>query len=205
MLNEKYLKLLLFLTVAAIHLLLIFFLAFTMKVSSQAPSEHARMMRLTDFTEYIPAPPSPPPREAENIPEVESIAETMIEAAVVPEQRVVAAGTLITPGSGISWDDYLPIHRVSDPPQFDEREIAAALVYPPIALRSAIEGRVILELFVDKNGLVQQVRILQETPKDRGFGEAAVRAFTGRQGTPALADGEPVSSRYRYPVSFRIR
>jgi protein TonB len=120
----------------------------------------------------------------------------------VPDQVIVAPGSLT---SVHSWDDYLPMHRVSQSPVFDERAIMADLVYPPIALRSAIEGRVILELFVDKNGRVQQIRILQETPGDRGFGEAAVRAFAGRRGTPAYANGEPVSSRYSYPVSFRIR
>jgi protein TonB len=81
----------------------------------------------------------------------------------------------------------------------------SSLVFPPIALRSGIEGRVILELFVDKNGTIQRIMILREEPQDRGFGEAALKAFSGKQGTPAMANGEPVSARYRYPVSFRIR
>jgi protein TonB len=97
------------------------------------------------------------------------------------------------------------MHQVSQPPRFDEKEIIAALVYPPIALRSEIEGRVILELFVDRNGLVQRVTILQETPPGRGFGDAAVKVFQGRRGVPGRANGKPVSVRYRYPVSFRIR
>jgi protein TonB len=79
------------------------------------------------------------------------------------------------------------------------------LVYPPIALRSGIEGRVILELFVDRTGAVQKIVILQENPLDRGFGEAAVRAFTDRKGVPAYANGEPVSARYRYPVTFKLK
>jgi protein TonB len=78
-------------------------------------------------------------------------------------------------------------------------------VYPPIALRSGIEGRVILELFIDRTGQVQRITILQETPPGRGFGEAAVRAFEGQRCSPAEANGLPVSVRYRYPVSFRIR
>lgn len=170
-----------------------------------------------------------PPDDLDDTLRVESIAEIMIETDFEPEQTIVAPGTIVTygsgegfgsgqgtgygsgsgsgygPGSGTGWGAYLPMHMVSDPPKFDEREIAASLVYPPIALRSGIEGRVILELFVDRNGEVQQIRILQENPKERGFGEAAIKAFTGKKGVPAYADGEPVSSRYRYPVSFRIR
>ena len=101
-------------------------------------------------------------------------------------------------------DDYLPINSVS-PPQFDERQFASGLIYPAIALRSGIEGRVILELFVDNEGQVQEVRIFQENPLDRGFGKAAANAFLGIKGEPARANGKAVSVRYRYPVSFSIR
>jgi len=203
MLNEKRLRLFVFLIVAVIHIVLIFFITFNLKIDAQAQSENARMMKLTDFSEIEPEPPPPPPEEIP-IPMVESIAETMIETDEVPVQIVVAPGTIIVPVTP-TWDDYLPIHKVSDPPRFNERDIYADLVYPPIALRSGIEGRVILELFIDRHGQVQQILILQENPQDRGFGEAAVKAFTGKRGVPAYANGEPVSARYRYPVSFRIK
>jgi protein TonB len=204
MLNENRLRLLMFFIVALIHIVLIFFMTFKMKIDSQTPPESARMMRLTDLSEIIPEPPPPPPpKEMVEIPQVESIAETMIETDEVPDQIIVAPGTITTPVP--SWDDYLPIHKVSQPPRFNEKDIYSDLVYPPIALRSGIEGRVILELFIDRNGQVQHILILQENPIDRGFGEAAVKAFTGKRGTPAYADGEPVSARYRYPVSFKIK
>jgi len=196
--SQRRFRLLLFLAVAAIHALLLFFIAFNVKTASQEAEENARVMKLTDLAE---APPPPPEEE---LPLVEAIAETMIETETVPLQTVVAAGSLKTNDTS-SWDDYLPMHQVSGPPRFDENEITAALVYPPIALRSAIEGRVILELFVDRNGLVQRIIILREEPKDRGFGEAAVKAFTGKRCVPAHANGEAVSARYRYPVTFKIK
>jgi protein TonB len=208
MLNEKRMRFLLFTGVAAVHLLLIFFLAFSMTVAPQSPPEYASVMKLTDFIEHIPLPPRPPVvHESEDIPSVESIAETMIETDTPPEQNVLAAGVFLTTPSGSVTveENYLPMHQVSHPPQFDANAIASDLVYPPIALRSGIEGRVILELFVDRTGTVQRIEILQENPTDRGFGEAAVKAFTNRKGVPAQANGQPVSARYRYPVTFRIR
>ena len=195
MLNEKRLRLAVFAAVAIAHVLLLLFFVINVRAASQSEQENARVMKVTDLEE------APPPPE-ENIPIVEAIAETMIETDTEPVQLVVAPGSL---NAAPSWDDYLLIHQVSVPPKLDEREIASALVYPPIALRSGITGRVILELFVDKNGFVQQVRIMMEEPPDRGFGEAAVRAFTGRRGEPAFANGEPVSARYRYPVRFEIK
>ena len=188
-------RLLLFVAVAALHVILLFVIAFNVDTMSQEMEENARVMKLTDLAE---APPPPP----EEIPQVESIAETMIETDVEPVQTIVAPGSIT---SSPSWDDYITQSGVSVIPKFDERDIMANLTYPPIALRSGIEGRVILELFIDRNGLVQRIIILREEPPERGFGEAAIRAFTGRRGVPAMANGEPVSCRFRYPVSFRIK
>lgn len=179
--------------------------------------ENARVMKLTDLNEAPPPPPPPPPPDAAPVPVVEEIAETMIETDIAPLQTVVAAGSITTPPVHIPAviaeieavvpveEDYLPMHRLSSPPHFDASSIAADLVYPPIALRSGIEGRVILELFVDRTGRVTRITILREEPDNRGFGEAAVKAFTDRKGTPAVSNGEPVSARYRYPVAFRIK
>ena len=205
--NEKILRLTVFIIAAALHLLVLFFLAFNMQRSMQTEEDNARIMKLTDIDEL----PPPPPPEPE-IPQVEEIAETMIETDIPPIQEVVAAGTIIARDES---EEYLPMHQVSTRPLFDLDAIQGSLVYPPIAHRSSIEGRAILELFVDRTGFVQRVIIIREeirlpdgTFKEdntRGFGAAAVRAFEGRKGIPATANGEPVSCRYRYPVSFRLR
>jgi len=204
-------RLIIFAVVGVFHAVLILF--FAVNVHSAPVHERyepVRVMRLTDFEEIVPPPP-PPPRPPppppvpipQDVPVVEAIAEVMIEVEVVPEQAVVAPGTIVVQTS--PWDDFLPAGRVTTPPIFDERAIAADLVFPPLALRSGIEGRVILELFVDRNGMVQHIRILREYPEGRGFGEAAERVFVGRRGIPAVVDGDPVAARFRYPISFRIR
>jgi len=198
-----------FAVVAGAHAVLILFLAVNVHSAPihETIYEPVRAMRLTDFDEIVPPPPPPPrppppPPMQTDVPMVEAIAEVMIEVEVVPEQAVVAPGALV-PAS--PWDDFLPAHRLSIPPIFDERAIASDLVFPPMALRSGIEGRVVLELFVDRSGAVQHVRILREEPEGRGFGEAAQRVFVGRRGSPAIVDGGPVAARFRFPISFRIR
>jgi len=193
--NEKLVRLIIIIFTAGLHLAVIFLLVFDTDKVYQELSEDAKVMRLLDLEE-LPPPPSPDPE----IPVVEEIAEIIIETDVEPVQTVVAAGTLT-----FNTDDFLPAHRVASTPVFDEETIASEIIYPPIALRSGIEGRVILDLFVDRFGIVQRVTILREEPEDRGFGEAAIRVFTGRKGRPATANGEPVSCRFRYPVTFRIK
>jgi len=194
--NEKLLRLTVFIVAAVIHLVVILFFVFDTQRAAQAENENARIMKLTDIDEL------PPPPSKEEIPQVEEIAETMIETDTPPVQEIVAAGTITTEPQE---EVYLLAHQISTPPQFDFNAIEAAIVYPPIAQRSGREGRVILDLFVDRTGVVKSIIIMREEPEGMGFGEAAVRAFTGVKGIPATANGEPVSTRYRYPVSFRIR
>jgi len=190
--NEKILRLAVFIAAAALHLLVIFFFVFDTQRSVQIEDENARIMKLTDIDEL-------PPPEPE-IPRVEEIAESMIETDTPPIQEVVAAGSILE-----SQEVYLPMHQLSTQPQFDPKAIEAAIVYPPIARRNGIEGRVILELFVDRTGTVQRITVLLEEPEGRGFGEAAVRALTGIKGVPATANGESVSCRYRYPIRFTLK
>ncbi|MCL2805639.1 MAG: energy transducer TonB [Treponema sp.] len=195
--NEKLVRIIILLITAALHIVVIFFIVFETQTFLHEASENARVMKLVDLEELPPPPPAEP-----EIPKVEEIAEVMIETDVAPIQEVVAAGSIVSSNEA---EEFLPAHLVSTTPQLDEEAIIADMLYPPIALRSGIEGRVILELFVDRSGTVQRVTIIREVPEGRGFGEAASRAFMGRKGFPATANGVPVSCRYRYPVSFTIK
>jgi len=198
--NKKRLRLTAFIAAFALHIVVLFFFVIETERLRQNEVENARVMKLTDFAEFIPPPP-PPPESDPDIPQVEEIAEIMVESDIPPVQTVVAAGTIRVQTD----DEYMPMHMLSTSPKFDERAITSAIVYPPIAHRSGIEGRVILELTVDRTGAVQGITILREEPEGRGFGEAAARVFVGRKGIPATSNGEPVSARYRYPVTFRIK
>jgi protein TonB len=202
--NERRLRFSVFMIASALHVFIIFFVAFDVKTDLgkyiQGDRENARIMKLTDLSEIPPTPPAVVIPETD-IPQVEEIAEMMIETDIPPVQNVVAAGTVVAGQENI----YLPMHLLSIMPEFDEDEIIANMVYPPIALRSGIEGRVILDLFIDRTGVVQRAIILREDPEGRGFGESAVKVFMGRKVSPAYANGEAVACRYRYPVRFQLK
>jgi len=197
--NEKKLRLFVFFIAAILHLVIIFFFVFDTEKIVQKETEIARVMKLTDLSEIPPVshvPPAPPKPE---VPQVEDIAEVMIETDIPPVQNIETAPAVI------SQDVYLPMHLVSILPEFDEKSIISDIIYPPIALRSGIAGRVILELLVDHTGTVQKVIVVREEPQGRGFGDAAIKVFLGRKGKPAAANGEPVSCRFRYPITFTPR
>ena len=197
-----------FLFVAVVHALLIFFMVFQMQTRLHEREAPPEVMKLVDIQEELPPPvvlPPPPvlrpPSPVQNT--VEAIAENMVATDEVPEAQVIGeTGPVVRVESGAA--DYLPQHKVSKVPVIPDDQIRKNTVYPPIALRSGIEGTVILELFIDKAGNIRQIRIMKEDPEGRGFGEAAVNAFKGVRVSPAEANGQQVALRYRYPVRFKI-
>jgi protein TonB len=190
-----------FAAAAAIHLALLFLAVFTVtNVTEKAAESFPQVMKLADIRER-PEPEAPKPLP-ETVPDNSGpTAERMIESDEIPPQ----AGT---PGAGNESREsfeFLPMHLVSSRPEFSDDEIIRRTVYPPMAQRAGIEGTVILELFVDRTGIIRNISILKEDPAGRGFGEAAAKAFQGLRGSPALANGEAVASRYRYRYQFRLR
>jgi protein TonB len=185
--------------VAALHVILIFFLVFTMNTVAMEAEPIAEVMKLVDVAEEtLPPPPlkEPPPPVEQNT--IEAIAVNMRAVDEVPPQVVVTAPIPAQPQE----PEYLPAHKISIRPIFPDGDIRRKLIYPPIAERSGVEGAVILDLFIDAQGNIQHIEILKEDPEGRGFGEAAVNAFKGIVVTPAESNGRKVGTRYRYPVRF---
>ncbi len=80
--------------------------------------------------------------------------------------------------------------------------VQSNIVYPPLALQAGIEGRVIVQFIIDKNGQVLHPTVI------RGIGggcdEEAVRAVLKAKFQPGLQRGRPVAVRYTLPITFRI-
>jgi len=195
-------RLIVFVVVAILHITLILFGSFRIEAAAKTVEPVAGVMRLVDVREEAPLPPERPPEilQATN----EAIAETMIETgeisppvtSLVPVQNYVVTEQI----------EYLPQHRISTRPLLPEDEIARAIVYPPRARRSNIEGIVRLELFIDRQGNITDLRLLREDPPRQGFGEAALHAFRGiRAIRPAEINGVPVAVRFRYDLRFTLR
>lgn len=189
-----------FAIVAVLHVIIIVFVAFNMDAAAMPEDPGAGVMKLVDVQEDIP----PPPEKLPDTPytnTMDSIAETMIEAEIITPPII---GYVPPAGNAEPEIQYLRQFEISKVPEFPEAEIIRNTVYPPIAQRSNIEGMVYLELFIDRQGNIREVRIIRETPPERGFGQAAINAFRGIRAKPAEANGTPVAVRYRYNLNFKL-
>ena len=74
--------------------------------------------------------------------------------------------------------------------------------YPQEAVEKKIEGRVIVQLRIDKKGILSIKKIYGNPLLEE---EACRRIFDGfPQLSPALLRGKPVNVVYNYPIIFRI-
>jgi hypothetical protein len=73
--------------------------------------------------------------------------------------------------------------------------------YPQEAVEKKIEGRVIVQLRIDKKGILSIKKIYGNPLLE----EEACRIFDGfSQFSPALLRGKPVNILYNYPIVFRL-
>lgn len=75
--------------------------------------------------------------------------------------------------------------------------------YPLSAAKEKIEGRVIVEFVITREGFVSAPRVV------RGISDAlnkeALRVIRSLpQWTPGYSNGKPVHTRYTYPVTFKL-
>jgi len=82
--------------------------------------------------------------------------------------------------------------------------IQKAVVYPEIAREAGIEGTVIVQATIGKDGRVKETVILKGIPKT-GLDEAAMDAIRSIKWKPAYQRDKPVAVRISVPVVFRLK
>jgi len=75
--------------------------------------------------------------------------------------------------------------------------------YPPLAARQRIGGTVFLEVLVDENGSVQDVKVLRGVKPDLGLDAAAASAVRSWRYKPATKGGVRVKVRTTQVIPFR--
>jgi protein TonB len=107
----------------------------------------------------------------------------------VEEQPAVREGDLVELGG-----DVIPPQPIYNPKPS----------YPPLAARQRVTGTVFLEVLVDENGSVQDVKVLRGVKPDLGLDAAAAAVVRSWRYKPATKGGVRVKVRATQRIAFRI-
>ena len=76
--------------------------------------------------------------------------------------------------------------------------------YPPMAAENNVQGKVILQFVVEKDGKVGEVKVARSVDKD--LDREAIRVVkTLPRFTPGRQNGQPVRVWYTLPVTFKLQ
>lgn len=81
--------------------------------------------------------------------------------------------------------------------------ITQNLKYPVTAMEQGVQGRVVVEFVVEKDGSMSNVKVVRSVDSD--LDKEAVRVIKGlSKFTPGTKNGQPVRARYMLPITFRM-
>jgi protein TonB len=148
------------------------------------------------FTRKVPIPdPTPdepePIREPEPEIEPEPIPPDVDVLIGVPEPPP-ASGPLLAGAEGVTLPKLIQASKVKPD-------------YPELARVARIEGRVILQAIVLKDGTVGELEILSCNRPNMGFEEAAVSAVAQWRYEPAMQGSKPVDVYFTVRVDFELQ
>ena len=191
---------------AAVITFSLFFMMQYLIVSSNYPLDDDVVGYIVDFVQLEreeivqtkkpkpkkPPPPETPPPEppAPKLDKAKPNAD-IIEIAVVPVTTDIEIST-----SGFSLNtgdsEYLPLVKIQP-------------IYPRRALARGIEGYVILEFTVTRQGTVKDIKVVESDPKTTIFHDGAIKAARKFKYKPRVVDGQAIEvSGVQNKISFKI-
>jgi len=198
-----------FLQLGLVAVLLIFIVAMKLEFVSKKPdvdlTEEQEVVKMEDVTQTKQEkkpPPPPRPQVPVEVPNDEIIEEQSIDL-----------------DADLSLDEPL---EMPEPPEEEEEEedffvavenmpklkgglagLQRKITYPEMARKAGIEGTVTIQFIVNKNGKVEDPRVL------RGIGggcdEEALRVVKEAEFTPGRQRGNPVRVQYSLPIRFQLQ
>lgn len=157
------------------------------KPKQQAPKKLTKKVPIPD-----PTPDEPEPiREPEPEPEIEPLppdVEILIGQPEPPPQR----GPLIAGVGEVTYPERIPESYIKP-------------TYPDLARKAKIEGMVILQIVVRRDGTIGDITVLRAPSARLGFEESAIEAVRQWRYKPAMQSGRPVDVYLTVQISFELK
>ncbi|MDD5290358.1 MAG: TonB family protein [Patescibacteria group bacterium] len=183
----------------------------------------AHVIKIVKYSELGPPPSITPQEVAPSVSVSGPVAKPSIglpvpvpDAAVNPEQSFASQTELsstgpVTDGAAIGTGATIDVDvEVEEPPPafvpFEKEPVCVKKVeplYPEIAQKAGLTGKVIAYLWVDKQGKVREVKIMKSDSEI--FNQAVIDAAKQYVFTPAMMKNGPVSVWISVPFSFELK
>jgi protein TonB len=176
----------------------------TEAVKVEAPQELVEMQDV-EQTKQEAAPP-PPPKPP--IP-IEAPTDDVLEDIEIADTELDMDEMVTTPPPPppAEEDEAEPVFFVAveqmPEPIGGIGAIQSKIVYPEIAKRAGVQGRVFVKAFVDENGNVNKVELIRGI--GAGCDEAAIAAVQQTKFKPGKQRGKPVKVQVTVPVLFKLQ
>lgn len=105
--------------------------------------------------------------------------------------------------SSINEKDYFIAVEQMPEPIGGIQAIQSKILYPEIAKRAGIEGRVFILAFIDENGDVANAKVIKGI--GAGCDESALDAVKQTKFTPGKQKGKPVKVQVTIPIQFKLQ
>jgi protein TonB len=113
-------------------------------------------------------------------------------ATTQPVQQQAAKPAVTSPAP-------MPFVAIESQPELIHREPA---VYPEIAKKIGLQGRVVIEVTIDAQGKPIQAKVIKSASDV--FNEAAIEAVMKYSFKPAMMSTGPVTAKVMIPIDFRL-
>ena len=146
-------------------------------------------------TQQIQRPPAPP----KPLIPIESEDDDMLDDVTIEETDIVFDDYDDAPPPPPDDDEIFEFFAVSEKPQIIKKEVP---LYPDLARKAQIEGKVVVTVTIDKKGNVEKAIIFKSIPM---LDEAAVSAALRCKFKPAKQRDKFVKVKMNIPFDFKLR
>lgn len=147
-----------------------------------------------------PPPPKPPiPIEAPSDEDLEDI--EIEDTEIDMEEEIAAPPPPVEEEEEIPVEFFVAVEEMPEPIGGIEG-IQKKIIYPEIAKRAGVQGRVYVKAFVDESGVVKKAEVLKGI--GAGCDEAAVAAVMKTRFKPGKQRGKPVRVQVSIPILFKL-
>lgn len=160
--------------------------------------------------------PPPPPPDVPEVIEILNVVEDDVETAEIDintedeENKAVVIQAPVSAGVVEAEDSDVPFVVVEKMPSFPGGETALFkylgdnIKYPVIAQESGIQGRVICQFVVNRDGSIVDIEVVRSV--DKSLDAEAIRVISKMpRWTPGMQRGKTVRVKYTLPVNFRLQ